>query len=149
MSHPLMTPEVPLPAEQDRPLRVEEIMTRSVVVVNPHDTIEEAAIKMKQVDIGPLPVCDHDHVVGMITDRDIVLRSVARGGNPACERVRFVMTSEVVCCYADQEAADAARLMREKNVHQLPVVDRDHHLVGIVTRGDVERGEKALHPPVR
>jgi CBS domain-containing protein len=135
--------------EHDRPLRVEEVMTRDVVAVNPHDTLEAAAAKMKQVDIGPLPVCDHDQVVGMITDRDIVLRSVARGGNPVCDRVRFVMTPEVVCCYADQDAAEAARLMQEKNVHQLPVLDRNHHLVGIVSRSDVARGEKALCPPVR
>ena len=76
-------PMLPRCAEHDRPLRVEEVMTRDVVAVNPHDTIEEAAAKMKQIDIGPLPVCDRDQVIGMITDRDIVLRSVARAQTPS------------------------------------------------------------------
>lgn len=117
--------------------RVSEVMTRHVEVLRPDNTLEEAAQKMDQFDIGPLPVCERGVVVGMITDRDIIVRSVCHGEDPSRDRVRDVMSTDITCCFEDQDVAEATRLMQEKHVHQLPVLDRRNHLVGIVTLGDL------------
>lgn len=115
-----------------------EVMTRDVEVIRPEDTLEQAAEKMRRFDVAPLPVCDGGRVVGMITDRDIVLRSVARGEDTARDRVLDVMTpGDITCCFEDQDVAEAARLMREKRVSQLPVLGRDGSLVGIISLGDL------------
>lgn len=131
-------PDVP---RSSATLHVEDVMTRDVAVVNSQSTMEEAAELMRQRDVGPLPVCDHAQLVGLITDRDILLRSVARGEDPTCDRVAAVMTKELICCHPEDDAAAAARLMRVNHFQQLPVVDHDNHLVGIVSLGDVVRGE--------
>jgi CBS domain-containing protein len=130
------TPVTPGPGS--RVVQVHEVMTRDVAVTHPDDTLEEAAEQMRRFNVAPLPVCDAGRLVGMITDRDIVVRSVARGEDTARDRVGDVMTpGGVICCFADQDVADAARLMREKQVHQLPVLSRDGRLVGIVSLGDL------------
>ncbi len=118
-------------------LLVQEVMTRYVAVVHPDSTLEAAAVQMTRRGVGPLPVCDGGRLVGLITDRDIVERSVARGEDTARDRVRDVMTREVFACFEDQGVAEAARLMREKGVDQLPVLSRANRLVGIVSRGDL------------
>jgi len=116
---------------------VREAMTRDVEVLHPDNTLEQAAEAMQRFDVGPLPVCDGNRLVGLITDRDIIVRSVAQGGDPARGRVRDVMTPEVFCCFEDQDVAEAARLMQAKQVRQLPVLDRDGRLVGIVSLRDL------------
>jgi CBS domain-containing protein len=116
---------------------VREVMTRHVEVAHPDSTLEEAAEKMKLFDIGPLPVCDGGRLVGLITDRDIIVRSVAQGEDPSRDRVRDVMTPEVIYCFEDQLVEEAARLMQERQVDQLPVLNRDQRLVGIVSLGDL------------
>lgn len=131
------------PGPEKSSVQVHEVMTRHVEVLRPDNSLEEAAEKMKRFDIGPLPVCDGDELVGMITDRDIIGRSVARGEDPTADRVRDVMTpGAVCCCFEDQDVAEAARLMREKHVHQLPVLSRDGRLAGIVSLGDLTKSEK-------
>ncbi len=131
------------PGPEKPPVQVHEVMTRNVEVLRPDNTLEEAAQKMKHFDIGPLPVCEGDQLVGMITDRDIIVRSVARGEDPTADRVRNVMTPGVICCcFEDQDVAEAARLMQEKQVRQLPVLNRDNRLVGIVSLGDLARSGK-------
>jgi CBS domain-containing protein len=117
--------------------KVRDVLTRSVEVLHPDNTLEEAAKKMQQAGVGSTPVCIGDNVIGLITDRDIIERSVARGEDPSQDRVRDVMTTEVTCCFEDQDIAEAQRVMHEKHVHQLPVLDHDNHLVGIVTPGDL------------
>lgn len=119
---------------------VREVMTRNVEVVHPDDTLQEAAEKMKELDIGPLPVCDDGKLVGILTDRDIAVRAVAEGQDPWTDKVRDVMTPEVVSCCADQDVADAVRLMKEKQIRRLVVLDNEKRLVGILSLGDV-----ALH----
>lgn len=134
-------PGAPGPAQ--RSVQVHEVMTRNVEVLRPDNTLEEAAEKMKRFDIGPLPVCDGDKLVGMITDRDIIVRSVAQGEDPTADRVRDVMTpGDICCCFEDQDVAEAARLMQEKQVHQLPVLNRAQRLVGIVSLADLARSVK-------
>jgi CBS domain-containing protein len=131
------------PGPEQRSVQVHEVMTRNVEVLRPDNTLEEAAEKMKRFDIGPLPVCDGDKLVGMITDRDIIVRSVAQGEDPTADRVRDVMTpGAICCCFEDQDVTEAARLMREKQVHQLPVLNRAERLVGIVSLADLARSEK-------
>src|SRR5262245_3844271 len=118
-------------------MQVSDVMTRDAECTRPEATLQEAAERMKIVDVGSLPVCDDNHLVGVLTDRDIIVRSVAGGHDPCSDRVREVMTPEVHYCFEDADVADAAELMREKQVGQLPVLSRDKRLVGIVALGDL------------
>jgi CBS domain-containing protein len=127
-------------------MQVKEVMTRGVECVPPDCTLQEAAQKMKALDVGPLPICDNDRLAGMLTDRDITVRAVAEGLDPRTTRVRDVMTPEVVWCFDDQDVEEAARLMKEKQIRRLLVLNRDKRLVGIVSLGDlaVETGDEQL-----
>ena len=116
---------------------VREVMTRDAQVVGPEDTIQEAADKMKDFDVGPLPVCEGDRLLGLVTDRDIAVRATAEGFDPWTTKVREVMTPGVIFCFEDQDVAEAARLMKDKQVRRLVVLNRDKRLVGIVTLGDL------------
>ena len=118
-------------------MQVNEVMTRGVECVSPDATLQEAARKMKDLDVGPLPVCDKDRLAGILTDRDIVVRAVAEGRDPRSAHVRDVMTPDVVYCFEDQDVQEAARLMEEKQVRRLVVLDRAKRLVGIVSLGDL------------
>jgi CBS domain-containing protein len=127
-------------------MQVSEVMTKSVHCIAPDATLQEAAARMKSLDIGPLPVWDNDRLVGMVTDRDITVRSSAEGEDPTVIRVRDIMTPEVFSCSEDQSVEEAARLMQEKQVRRLVVLNRDKRLVGLVSLGDliVETGDKQL-----
>ena len=118
-------------------MQLKEIMTPGVEVIAPEATIQEAAEKMRHLDIGPLPVCDGDRLVGLLTDRDITVRAVAEGRNPATTQVREVMTPEVVYGYEEQDSQDAARLMEQYQIRRLPVLNHAKRLVGMVSLGDL------------
>jgi CBS domain-containing protein len=118
-------------------MKIQEIMTTNVEFVWPDDTLQDAALKMKEMDIGPLPVCDGGHIMGVLTDRDITVRGVALGCDPRCTMVRDVMTREVIQCYEDEESEEAERLMETRQVRRILVVNRDERLVGIVSLGDL------------
>ncbi|HLO64072.1 MAG TPA: CBS domain-containing protein [Azonexus sp.] len=122
-------------------MRVSEAMTRDVVVANPNQTLYEVARIMADCDIGCMPVGENDKLVGMITDRDIAIRAVARGKAPDSTKVREVMSSDVKYCFDDVEISDVARNMGDIKLHRLPVVDRDKHLVGILALADVANCE--------
>jgi CBS domain-containing protein len=92
---------------------------------------------MRELDVGMLPVCDNDRLVGTVTDRDITIRGVARGLDPKSTPVREVMTHEVVCCFEEQSIEEAGRLMEERQIRRLPVINQDKRLVGIVSLGDL------------
>ncbi|PDT82434.1 CBS domain-containing protein [Sinorhizobium sp. BJ1] len=119
-------------------MHVSEIMTRDVHMVTPNDTIRDVARHMADNDIGFMPVEDHDRLVGMVTDRDIVVRGVADGLDPQA-KVRDVMTTDVKYCFEDEEVDDVARNMGDIQVRRLPVVNRDKRLVGIVSLADAAR----------
>jgi CBS domain-containing protein len=127
-------------------MRVNEVMTRGVECIDPDATLQEAAAKMKSLDIGPLPVCENDRLVGMLTDRDITVRATAEGEAPTDIRVRDIMTPEVVWCFEDELVSEAARRMQEKQVRRLLVLNRAKRLVGIVSLGDlaIETGDEQL-----
>ncbi|MEW6296415.1 MAG: CBS domain-containing protein [Thermodesulfobacteriota bacterium] len=121
-------------------MQLKEIMTQGVDVISPDATLQEAAAKMKTLDVGPLPVCDGDRLVGMLTDRDIAVRAVAEGRDPTTTPVREVMTPEVIYCFEDQSVEEAAKLMEEKQIRRLPILNRNKWLVGIVSLGDLAVG---------
>jgi len=127
-------------------MRVSEVMTRDVECTHPDATLQEAAAKMRALEVGPLPVCENNRIVGMVTDRDITVRAVAEGESPTATCVRYAMTPEVVFCFEDQEVEDAARLMEAQQIRRLVVLNRAHELVGIVSLGDlaVETGDEHL-----
>jgi CBS domain-containing protein len=119
-------------------MQVKEVMTRGVECISPHASIADAAQKMKQLDVGALPICgDDDRLAGMITDRDITIRAIADGCQPDGTCVEEVMTPGVVYCFDDQEVADAAQLMEDRQIRRLPVLNRNKRLVGIISLGDL------------
>jgi CBS domain-containing protein len=118
-------------------MQVKEIMTHGVEVIHPEASIQEAAQKMKGLDVGPLPVCTGERLEGMLTDRDITVRAVAEGRDPKTTKVQEVMTTEVIYAFEDQDVAEAARLMEQHQIRRVVVLNRDKRLVGIVSLGDV------------
>ena len=98
--------------------------------------MREAAEKMRDLDVGFLPVCDGYRFIGVVTDRDIVVRGLAEGRDPA-QAVADVMSTDVVYCYDDQDVSEAARVMEQHQIRRLLVLDRDKNLAGIVSLGDV------------
>jgi CBS domain-containing protein len=118
-------------------MKLKDIMTETVEVVAPDTSLYEAARRMRDLDVGALPVCDGDRLVGMLTDRDLTVRAVAEGRDPKSEPVRKSMTPEIAYCFEDQTAAEAEEIMAEKQIRRLPVLNRDKRLVGIVSLGDL------------
>jgi len=119
-------------------MKVSKIMTRDVRLLSPNNTIREAASFMAEIDSGALPVGENDRLVGMVTDRDIVLRGVALG-KPVDTKVSEVMSREMLYCFDTDEIDDVARNMGKAQVRRLPVVNSDKRLVGIVSLGDLAR----------
>jgi predicted transcriptional regulator len=117
-------------------MKVKDMMTRSVECVWPQDTLQEAASRMKEMKIDPLPVCDLTHIVGTLTDRDIAVRAAA-GRDPRTTKVSDVMTREVITCYDDDQLEEAERLMQSRLVRRILVVNRDDRPVGILSLGDL------------
>jgi CBS domain-containing protein len=119
-------------------MKVSKIMTRDVRLLSPHNTIREAASLMAEIDAGSLPVGENDRLVGMVTDRDIVVRGVALG-KPIDTKVSAVMSREMLYCFDTDEIDNVARNMGKAQVRRLPVVNSDKRLVGIVSLGDLAR----------
>jgi len=122
---------------EEIPMLVKEIMTHNVEVVSPGDTLEQAARRMEELNVGPLPVCEGNRVVGMLTDRDITVRATAAGCDPKTTLVADTMSQDISSCFEDQDVREAARLMKEKQIRRLLVMDRANQLVGIVSLGDL------------
>ena len=118
-------------------MQLKDVMTPGVEVIAPEASIYEAAEKMSHLDIGPLPVCDGECLVGMLTDRDIVIRTIAEQRDPKQTTVTEAMTPHVAYCFEDEEVQKAGMLMVEKQIRRLVVLDRDKRLVGIVSLGDL------------
>jgi CBS domain-containing protein len=124
-------------------MKIRDIMTRDAQMVRPDDTIQEAARLMADIDAGGLPV-GHDRIPeGMVTDRDVIIRAVAEGLDPKVATVREIMSSDLVCCQDEDDAAEIAERMRHRQVRRMPVVGADKRLIGIVTLSDIARGAPA------
>ena len=121
-------------------MQLKEIMTREVEAVRPETTVKEAAELMRTLGVGTLLVSTGDRLVGMLTDRDITVRAVAERGDATRMPVCNVMTREVAYCFEDQDVTEAARIMEERQVRRLPVLDRNKQLVGIVSLDDIATG---------
>ena len=124
-------------------MQVSEIMTRGVETVAPDSSLQEAASTMEALGIGSLPVCDGDRLVGAITDRDIVVRGVAAGLSPVDGQVHECMTVHVAYAYDDEDALEVLERMKALQVRRLPVLDRGHSLIGIVSLGDIATEPRA------
>lgn len=118
-------------------MKLRDILTKDPQVIRPDAMICEAARIMRERDIGMLPVCDGERLVGSITDRDLTIRAVAEGSDPLTTQVREVMTPKMFWCYDDDDIEDAAQLMEEKQIRRLPIINREKRLVGIVSLGDL------------
>jgi CBS domain-containing protein len=117
-------------------MKVSEAMSRDVRIASPDETIRDAAMAMAAIDAGALPVAENNMLVGMVTDRDISLRAVAAGKGPDTP-VRDVLSKEVLFCFDDQDLEHVAKSMGHARVRRVPVLARDHRLVGILSLGDV------------
>jgi CBS domain-containing protein len=117
--------------------QVSQAMTRGVRTLSPSDTLTRAAQLMEEIDTGVVPVYDGQKLVGMVTDRDIVLRAVAHGRPVDNTTLREVMSTELFWCYEDQPVDEVLDQMREAQVRRLPVLDRNEQLVGILSLGDL------------
>ena len=123
-------------------MEVREIMTTNVECIAPEITLQDAANKMKSLDVGFLPICDNDRLVGTLTDRDIVIRAIAAGQD--CKTaVKNVMSGEVFFCFADEDVETCADHMKEKEVKRMLVLDRNKRLVGVVSLGDLSKAHES------
>lgn len=117
-------------------MQVSDIMSRHPITVNPDQTLREAAELMSRADCGFLPVGENDRLVGMLTDRDIALRGVARGKGPDAT-VREAMSDGVCFCRTDDDVESVAVNMGELQLRRMPVIDEEKRLVGILSLGDI------------
>jgi len=118
-------------------MKIREVMTEMVELVDPDTVLRDAAQQMREADIGFLPVGVDDRLVGTLTDRDIAVRAVANGLDPKVARVREAMSNTLVYCFEDQDTSEAAALMAENKVRRLPVLNSAKRLVGVVSIGDL------------
>jgi CBS domain-containing protein len=122
-------------------MQVHDIMSRKVELADPNASIRDVARRMRADSIGALPVGENDRLVGMVTDRDIVVRAVAEERLPGNTSVREVMSEKICYCFEDDDVAEAARIMAEHQVKRLPVLNREKRLVGIVALSDLGRAQ--------
>lgn len=120
-------------------MKIKHIMSHSVETISPATPIAKAAERMREHDIGFLPVCDGDHLVGTVTDRDIAIRSVAQGRDPRLAEVVEIMTPVVFYCYEDDEIERVAQQMQEKEVRRMLILSSEKRLTGVVSLGDIAR----------
>ncbi|MGE3912621.1 MAG: CBS domain-containing protein, partial [Chloroflexota bacterium] len=116
---------------------VRDVMTRGVETAAPDASIADVARRMRDLDVGSLPVCDGQRLVGIVTDRDLSVRATAAAKDPNATHVREVMSPETAWIFDDEPADAAARVMRERQIRRLPVLDRSDRLVGVVALGDL------------
>lgn len=124
-------------------MNIRDVMTDSVSVVTPDVPVLEVARKLRDEDIGSMPVVENDRLIGMLTDRDIVLRVVAEGQDPARTPARDAMSPKILYCFDDQTVEDVLENMGDRQIRRLPVVNRDKRLVGVVSLGDLSKSKKA------
>jgi CBS domain-containing protein len=122
-------------------MQIRDVMTSQVSMVRPDTPLSEVAKKMRDEDIGAVPVADGDKLIGMVTDRDIVTRALAETPDVSRIRARDVMSPKVLYCLEDDTVADVLLNMREEQVRRLPVVNKDKRLVGVVSLGDLSQAE--------
>ena len=122
-------------------MKISDIMSSDVEVARPDDSIQTVAQRMADLDVGSLPVCDGQRILGMVTDRDITIRATARG-LASDTSVTQVMTADVEYAFEDDDLQVVADKMAKAQIRRLPIVDRDKNLVGILAIADIAREDK-------
>ena len=120
-------------------MQVQEIMTRDGYIADPNAQIRDVARRMRDDNVGALPVGENDRLIGMVTDRDIVVRAVANEQGSGTTAVRDVMSDSVYYCFDEDDVSRAAELMAEHQVRRLPVLNAEKRLVGVVALADLGR----------
>jgi CBS domain-containing protein len=123
---------------------VREVMTRPAATVGVEETLDAAALKMRELGVGALPVVDRGALAGMVTDRDLAVRATATGADPTATLVGDVMTPQLFTCGEDDDLDEAARIMEERAVRRLLVLDREGHLVGMLSVDDLASASVTL-----
>ena len=118
-------------------MKVSEVMSSPPVTVTPGTPVRQAAALMRENDVGALPVLEQGQLVGIVTDRDLVVSVVAVSKDPGDRAVGQAMTSAPVCCNDTQSIAQAVAMMGDAQVERLPVIDQQDRLVGVITLGDI------------
>ena len=121
-------------------MKLSEIMTRDVAIIQPDDSLQFAAKKMRDRNIGFVPVCDGETLLGVLSDRDITIRALAEGMDVSVMLTRDLMTTPAIYCFEDQDISEAAKIMAENQIRRLVVLNReDNRLVGVISLGDLAR----------
>ena len=123
-------------------MKIREIMTTNVECVAPDTGAEDLALKMKTLDVGFIPICENDRLVGTVTDRDIVVRGLADGKDIATCKASDMMTKDVHWCFEDQDVKEVAKQMRDKDVRRMLILNQGKRLVGVVSIGDISKVEE-------
>jgi CBS domain-containing protein len=119
-------------------MKIKEIMTHDVEIIHPNDTLQTAARKMRDRDIGFLPVYDGDELVGVLSDRDIIIRAIAEGMDPKAKVGRALVTAPAIYCFEEQSVDDATDLMHDNQIRRLVILSRgDNQLAGVISLGDL------------
>lgn len=119
---------------------VADVMTRDAVTITPNETVRAAAQLMDELNVGALPVCDGEDLIGIVTDRDIAIRAVSAGLDLESP-VESISSRPIEWCYEDDDVEAVQKKMAEQQIRRLPVIDREKHLVGIVSLGDLATHE--------
>ena len=125
-------------------MQAKEVMSSNIRIIPSNTSVQAAAGLMRDMDIGILPVTEDGEIVGMLSDRDIAIRAVAEGADPAATPAREIMSREVISCYADQDAREIVNVMEQKKVRRVVVVDRNNEAIGLISVDDL-----AAHPEIR
>ena len=123
-------------------MKIKDVMTQDVRFVTPETPLSEIARQMRDEDIGVVPVVENDRMIGMVTDRDIVVRVVAEDKDVRSATARDAMSPQVLYCFEDQSVEEVLENMAENQVRRLPVVNREKRLVGFVSLGDLSKAAK-------
>ena len=124
-------------------MKVKDAMHKGVEWVGPSTPVTDLAGLMQKHDIGAIPIGENDKLIGMVTDRDIVCRGIGNGKDITKLTARDVMTPNVVWCHADEDLDDATRIMEDKKIRRLPVIDKDKRMVGMLSLGDISHSSKS------
>jgi len=118
-------------------MKVKDVMHKGVTWVSPDTAIGELARKMRDENIGSIPVGENDRLIGMVTDRDLAIKAFADGKDPATLTARDVLSGPILYCRSEEDIDDAVRIMEDHQVRRLPVIDENKRMVGMLSLGDI------------
>ncbi len=123
-------------------MKVKDCMCNNVMWLTPESTVCDCAKLMCEHHVGSIPVCDcNQKIVGVVTDRDILLRAVACNKNTNTTKLSDIMTTNVCCCNENNDIEDATKIMSENQIRRIPVTDENNKIIGILTLGDLSQNE--------